>query len=70
MAEAKQVLMPLGAHYKLTSALDPDSEDERSFMSGVPYATSDVGSLMFAIIYEQLTISFSATLVSRSMTNP
>ncbi|GKV16510.1 hypothetical protein SLEP1_g27143 [Rubroshorea leprosula] len=46
--EAKAVTTPLGAHFKLSSNLSPETEEEKKFMAHVPYA-STVGSLMYAM---------------------
>ncbi|GKV42475.1 hypothetical protein SLEP1_g49872 [Rubroshorea leprosula] len=43
--EAKAVTTPLGAHFKLSSNLSPETEEEKKFMARVPYASA-VGSLM------------------------
>ncbi|KAG8501303.1 hypothetical protein CXB51_003446 [Gossypium anomalum] len=44
----KPVNTPLAAHFRLLSALSPQSDDEIEYMSHVPY-TSVVGSLMYAM---------------------
>ncbi|GKV28505.1 hypothetical protein SLEP1_g37549 [Rubroshorea leprosula] len=46
--EAKVVTTPLGAHFKLSSNLSPETEEEKKFMARVPYASA-VGSLMYAM---------------------
>ncbi|KAG8474867.1 hypothetical protein CXB51_031602 [Gossypium anomalum] len=45
---AKPVSTPLAAHFRLSSALSPQSDDEIKYMSHVPYS-SVVGSLMYAM---------------------
>ncbi|KAG8484888.1 hypothetical protein CXB51_021392 [Gossypium anomalum] len=46
MQSAKPVSTPLAAHFRLSSALSPQSDDEIEYMSHVPYSTA-VGSLMY-----------------------
>ncbi|GKV29673.1 hypothetical protein SLEP1_g59547 [Rubroshorea leprosula] len=46
--EAKAVTTPLGAHFKLSSNLSPETEEKKKFMARIPYA-SVVGSLMYAM---------------------
>ena len=49
---AKLVTTLLAAHFKLSSALCPQSDDEVDYMSRVPYS-SVVGSLMYALVYSR-----------------
>ncbi|KAG8493487.1 hypothetical protein CXB51_010890 [Gossypium anomalum] len=44
----KPVSTPLAAHFRLSSALSPQSDDEIKHMSHVPYSSA-VGSLMYAM---------------------
>ncbi|GKV37057.1 hypothetical protein SLEP1_g45126 [Rubroshorea leprosula] len=67
--EAKAVTTPLGAHFKLSSNLSPETEEEKKFMAHVPYA-SPVGSLMYAMVCTRLDISHAVSVVSRFMANP
>ncbi|KAG8472744.1 hypothetical protein CXB51_034629 [Gossypium anomalum] len=48
MRSAKPVSTPLAAHFRLSSALSPQSDDEIEYMSHVPYSSA-VGSLMYAM---------------------
>ncbi|KAG8488765.1 hypothetical protein CXB51_016773 [Gossypium anomalum] len=45
---AKPVSTPLAAHFRLSSALSPQSDDEIEYMSHVPYSSA-VESLMYAM---------------------
>ncbi|KAG8481214.1 hypothetical protein CXB51_025952 [Gossypium anomalum] len=45
MRSAKPVSTPLAAHFRLSSALSPQSDDEIEYMSHVPYSSA-VGSLI------------------------
>ncbi|KAG8498690.1 hypothetical protein CXB51_005073 [Gossypium anomalum] len=49
MRSAKPVSTPLAAHFRLSSALSPQSDDEIKYMSHVPYSSA-VGSLMYAMV--------------------
>ncbi|KAG8496232.1 hypothetical protein CXB51_009224 [Gossypium anomalum] len=48
MQSAKPISTPLEAHFRILSALSPQSDDEVEYMSHVPYS-STVGSLMYAM---------------------
>ncbi|KAG8471931.1 hypothetical protein CXB51_036977 [Gossypium anomalum] len=48
MQSAKPVSTPLAAHFRLSSALSPQSDDEIEYISHVPYSSA-VGSLIIAI---------------------
>ncbi|PHT45605.1 Retrovirus-related Pol polyprotein from transposon TNT 1-94 [Capsicum baccatum] len=66
---AKPVSTPLVAHFKLLATLSPKINNERDYMSQVPYS-SDVGSLMYAMVCSQLDLSYVVSVVSRYMANP
>ncbi|KAG8503607.1 hypothetical protein CXB51_001802 [Gossypium anomalum] len=69
MQSAKPVSTPLAAHFRLSSALSPQSDDEIEYMSHVPYS-SVVGSLMYAIVCSRPDLSYAVSAVSRYMANP
>ncbi|GKD41309.1 hypothetical protein Tco_1261516 [Tanacetum coccineum] len=48
MNNSKPVSVPLAAHFKLSSASSPDTEEGMEYISRVPYS-SDVGSIMYAM---------------------
>ncbi|GKV31442.1 hypothetical protein SLEP1_g40128 [Rubroshorea leprosula] len=66
--EAKAVTIPLGAHFKLSSNLSPETEEEKKFMACVPYVSA-VGSLMYAMVCTRPDISHAVSVVSRYMAN-
>ncbi|KAG8478386.1 hypothetical protein CXB51_028195 [Gossypium anomalum] len=66
---AKPVSTPLAAHFRLSSALSPQSNDEIEYMSHVPYS-SEVGSLMYVIDCSRPDLSYAISAVSRYMVNP
>ncbi|KAG8490786.1 hypothetical protein CXB51_014006 [Gossypium anomalum] len=69
MASAKPVSTPLAAHFRLSSALSPQSDDEIEYMSHVPYSSA-VGSLMYAMVCSRPDLSYAVSAVSRYMANP
>ncbi|KAG8489132.1 hypothetical protein CXB51_017197 [Gossypium anomalum] len=66
---AKPVSTPLAAHFRLSSALSPQSDNEIEYMSHVPYS-SVVGSLMYAMVCSRPDLSYAVSAVSRYMANP
>ncbi|KAG8498939.1 hypothetical protein CXB51_005359 [Gossypium anomalum] len=69
MRSAKPVSTPLAAHFRLSSALSPQSDDEIEYMSHVPYSSA-VGSLMYAMVCSRPDLSYAVSAVSRYMANP
>ena len=49
MNEAKLVSPLLGSHIKLSKEQSPKTEEERDYMSKVPYALA-IGNLMYAMV--------------------
>ncbi|KAG8482498.1 hypothetical protein CXB51_024223 [Gossypium anomalum] len=58
MQSAKPISTPLAAHFRLSSALSPQSDDEIEYMSHVPYF-SVVGSLMYAMVCSGPDLSYA-----------
>ncbi|PHT43136.1 hypothetical protein CQW23_17161 [Capsicum baccatum] len=69
MQNAKLISTPLAAHFKLSTMLSPKTDDERDYMSRVPYFIV-VGSLMYAMVCSRPDLTFAVSTVSRYMTNP
>ncbi|KAG8501645.1 hypothetical protein CXB51_004727 [Gossypium anomalum] len=69
MRSAKPVSTPLAAHFRLSSALSPQSDDEIKYMSHVPYSSA-VGSLMYAMVCSRPDLSYAVSAVSRYIANP
>ncbi|XXG58369.1 hypothetical protein AAC387_Pa04g0693 [Persea americana] len=69
MQSSKPVNTPLAAHFKLSAALSPQTEEEVEHMSRVPYASA-VGSIMYAMVCTRPDISHAVSVVSRYMDNP
>ncbi|GJS97909.1 retrovirus-related pol polyprotein from transposon TNT 1-94 [Tanacetum coccineum] len=61
--------VPLVAHFKLSSTLSPDTEEEMDYISRVPYASA-VGSIMYAMVCTRHDIAQAVSVVSRYMDCP
>ena len=66
MLNAKLVTTPLAAHFRLSSALCPQSNEEFDYMSRVSYS-SVVGSLMYAMVCSRPDLAYAVSVVSRYM---
>ncbi|KAG8496765.1 hypothetical protein CXB51_007998 [Gossypium anomalum] len=64
-ASAKPVSTPLAAHFRLLSALSPQSNDEIEYMSHVPYS-SVMGSLMYAMVCSRPDLSYAVSAFGRT----
>ena len=69
MNNVELVSVPLASHFKLSSSLCPNTNEEKEYMSRIPYANA-VGTLMYAMVCTQLDISHAVGVVSRYMANP
>ena len=69
MNNVKPVNVPLASHFKLSSILSPRADEEKQYMSHVPYANA-VGNLMYAMVSTRPDISHAVGVVSRFMANP
>ncbi|KAG8501650.1 hypothetical protein CXB51_004779 [Gossypium anomalum] len=67
--QQRRYLYSLAAHFRLSSALSPQSDDEIEYMSHVPYSNA-VGSLMYAMVCSRPDLSYAVSAVSRYMANP
>ena len=67
--KTKPVSTPLAPHFKLSASQCPKTEEEREYMSKVPYSNA-VGSLMYAMVCTRPDISHAVGTVSRYMHNP
>ena len=68
MSESKVVQTPLAAHFKLSTGMSPKDEEEMKSREIIPYATA-VGRLMCAMVCTRPDLAYSASLVSRFMSN-
>lgn len=69
MKNTKHVSTPLEAHFGLSASLSPKSDDEKRYMSRVPYF-SVVGSIMYAMICMCPNISHAVSILRRYMSYP
>jgi len=69
MNNVKPMLVPLASHFKLSSSLCPNTDEEKDYMSRIPYANV-VGCLMYAMVCTRPDISHAVGVVSRYMANP
>ena len=71
MDKVKPVNIPLALHFKLSSGLCPSNDEEKEYMSHVPYANT-VGCLMYAMVLldSRPDISHTVGVVSKYMANP
>ena len=63
------VTSPLAAHFKLSKEDCPSTDENRTDMLGVPYASA-ADSLMYAMVCTLPDIAYAASTVSRYMENP
>lgn len=66
MEKYKPLSIPLAAHFKLSTTLSPQNEEEEESMSCVPYANVIV-SIMYVMICTHLDISHTISIVSQCM---
>ena len=69
MNEAKPVSTLLGSHFKLSKEQSPKIEEERDYMSKVPYVSA-IGSLMYAMVCTRPDIAHVVGVVNRFMSRP
>ena len=69
MNNVKPVNVPLASHFKLSSDLSPRTNEEKKYMSRVPYENV-VGNLMYAMVSTRPDISHAVGVVSKFMENP
>ena len=69
MENAKPLSTPLPTYVNLSTRDCPTSDEDKKFMSKVPYQSA-VGSLMYAMIATRPDIAFAVGAVSRFMSNP
>ena len=69
MNKAKPVSTPLGSHFKLSKEQSPKTEEERDYMSKVPYALA-IGNLMYDMVCTRPNIGHAVGVVSKFMSRP
>uniref|UniRef100_A0A3Q7JMW7 Reverse transcriptase Ty1/copia-type domain-containing protein n=1 Tax=Solanum lycopersicum TaxID=4081 RepID=A0A3Q7JMW7_SOLLC len=69
MSSSKPIDTPSAANIHLTAMFAPQSEEEKEYMSRVPYASA-VGSLMYAMVCTRPDLAHAVSVVSRFMGQP
>jgi len=68
MSDVKPVNVPHGDHFKLSKVQALTTEDEKTLILEVSYASA-VGNLMYDIVCTRQTIAQAVTVVSKYMSN-
>ena len=66
MNEAKPVSTPLDSHFKLSEEQSAKTEEERDYMSKVPYASA-IGNLKYAMVCTRPDIAHAMGVMSKFM---
>uniref|UniRef100_A0A3Q7IAK2 Reverse transcriptase Ty1/copia-type domain-containing protein n=1 Tax=Solanum lycopersicum TaxID=4081 RepID=A0A3Q7IAK2_SOLLC len=69
MSSSKPIDTPSAANIHLTAMFAPQSEEEKEYMSRVPYVSA-VGSLMYAMVCTRPDLAHAVSVVSRFMGQP
>ena len=69
MMDTKPVLTPLSTQFKLQSLVGPKTEEEKEYMSKIPYKNI-VGSIIYVMMCTRPDLSYAVNVVSRFMSNP
>uniref|UniRef100_A0A3Q7HRQ0 Reverse transcriptase Ty1/copia-type domain-containing protein n=1 Tax=Solanum lycopersicum TaxID=4081 RepID=A0A3Q7HRQ0_SOLLC len=69
MSSSKPIDTPSAANIHLTAMFAPQSEEEKEYMSRVPYASA-VGSLMYAMVWTRPDLAHAVSVVSKFMGQP
>ena len=69
MNKVKSISIPLSSHYKISSGLCPSNDEEKKYMSRLPYVNA-VEILMYLMVCTRPYISHAVGVVSRYMENP
>lgn len=69
MDNAKPVLTPLSAHFKLSKLQERTTDADIEYMKKIPYSNA-VGSVMYAMVCSRPDITYGVGVVSRFIGNP
>ena len=69
MQNANLVTAPLASHFRLSSALCPQSDEKVDYMSRLPYSSA-MGSLMYAMVCSHPDLAYGVNAVNRYMEKP
>jgi len=68
MLDSKAVQTLLVAHFKLSMDMSPKTDEERKSVDRIPYASA-IGNLMYVMVCTRPDFTYSASFVSRFMSN-
>jgi ATP-binding cassette subfamily B (MDR/TAP) protein 1 len=69
MNDMKPIRIPLASHFNISSSLCHSNDEEKEYMSLVPYANA-IGSLMYVMVSTRPNISHAFGVVNIYMENP
>ena len=69
MADIKPVNIPLRGHFKLSKTQTPMTEDKKTLISEVSYASA-MSNLMYAMLCTRPDIAQAMKIISRYISNP
>ncbi|KAL9263538.1 Retrovirus-related Pol polyprotein from transposon TNT 1-94-like protein [Drosera capensis] len=69
MQDAKATCTSLEAHFNLTKKQSPKTDEDKTSMARVPYASA-VGSLIYAMVCTRPDIAHAVGVIGRFMSNP
>ncbi|KAL9286140.1 putative RNA-directed DNA polymerase [Arabidopsis thaliana] len=69
MLEARPMITPTAAHFKLRSLSEEEKKTEAVHMERIPYASA-VGSLMYAMVGSRPDLVFAVGFISRFISSP
>ena len=67
--DTKSVSTPLVPHFKLKATISPTTDEERAYMTYVPYASA-VCNLMYAMVCTRPDLSQAISMITRYMHDP
>ena len=68
MDQSKRGFIPMTLGVTLSKSLCSQTEDERTHMSFIPYASA-IGSIMYSMICTKLDVSYALSVTSRYQSN-
>ena len=69
MQDSKRGFLPMSHGIKLSKSQCPTTKDERECMDEIPYASA-IGSIMYAMLYTRIDVSYALSMTSRFQSNP
>ena len=69
MEQSKKGYVPMVSGITLSKSLCPQTQDERTRMSMIPYALA-IGSIMYAMFCTRLDVSYAMSVTHRYQSDP